>query len=187
MALVIDDWHRVTDSTTVAALEYLIDNSCHHLQLVVTGRTGSGLPLSRMRVRDELIEIDSTALRFDDAEAHIFLVELGGLALKDPDISRIRRSTTGGRPLCSWFHCHCVGALTPPASSRSCPVDTVRSGTTSCRTSWTPSTRARWTSCSRSACPNASAVTSHPRSPTVRRVERCSKTREEGAVPVPRG
>ena len=37
--------------------------------LVVTSRTQTGLPMSRMRMRDELVEIDSTALRFDNAES----------------------------------------------------------------------------------------------------------------------
>ena len=28
MALVIDDWHRVTDKATVGALGFLLDNGC---------------------------------------------------------------------------------------------------------------------------------------------------------------
>ena len=37
--------------------------------------------MGRMRVRDELIEIDGAALRFDLSESRAFLVDLGGLAL----------------------------------------------------------------------------------------------------------
>jgi ATP/maltotriose-dependent transcriptional regulator MalT len=32
-------------------MEFLLDNGCHHLRFVVASRSGSGLPLSRMRVR----------------------------------------------------------------------------------------------------------------------------------------
>ena len=68
VAIVIDDWHRVTDAGTRGAMGFLLDNGCHHLQVVVASRTRSGLPMSRMRVRDELVEIDYTALRFDENE-----------------------------------------------------------------------------------------------------------------------
>jgi serine/threonine-protein kinase PknK len=95
VAVVIDDWHRVTDAATVAAMEFLLDNGCHHLQVVVTSRTRSGLPLSRMKVHDELIEIDSTALRFDADESQSFLVDLGGLELERGDVEVLTESTDG--------------------------------------------------------------------------------------------
>ena len=95
VAVVIDDWHLVTDPATVVAMEFLLDNGCHHLQVVVTSRTQSGLPLSRMRVRDELVEIDSAALRFDDDESHSFLVDLGGLELERGDVEDLTESTDG--------------------------------------------------------------------------------------------
>ncbi|WAM19216.1 serine/threonine-protein kinase [Rhodococcus sp. JS3073] len=95
MAAVIDDWHRVTNDATLGALDFLLQNGCHHLQVIVTSRTQGGLPMSRMRVRDELVEIDSTALRFNDAESRSFLVDLAGLALENDDVFRLRESTDG--------------------------------------------------------------------------------------------
>ena len=62
---IIDDWHRITNGATIEALAYLLDHGGHHLQVVVTSRTRAGLPMGRMRVRDELVEIDGAALRFD--------------------------------------------------------------------------------------------------------------------------
>ncbi|MEN0136885.1 MAG: AAA family ATPase, partial [Rhodococcus sp. (in: high G+C Gram-positive bacteria)] len=95
LALMLDDWHRITDAGTLAALEYLLDHGCHHLQLVVTSRTRSGLPLARLRVRDELVEIDASRLRFDHDEAKQFLVDINRLALDDTDIARMTSSTDG--------------------------------------------------------------------------------------------
>src|SRR5262245_31319149 len=57
IVFIIDDWHRITDAATIEALAYLLDHGGHHLQIVVTSRTRAGLPMGRMRVRDELIEI----------------------------------------------------------------------------------------------------------------------------------
>ncbi|WP_330256075.1 protein kinase [Nocardia sp. NBC_00565] len=95
VAVVIDDWHRVTHAPTVAALGYLLDHGCHHLQVIVTSRTHTGLPLSKMRVYDELVEIDSNALRFNLAEANSFFAGVGGLALEPADIADLTESTDG--------------------------------------------------------------------------------------------
>ncbi|HZE16568.1 MAG TPA: protein kinase, partial [Mycobacterium sp.] len=36
LTLVVDDWHRVSNSQTSAALGFLLEHGCHHLQLIVT-------------------------------------------------------------------------------------------------------------------------------------------------------
>ncbi|GAA4471465.1 serine/threonine-protein kinase [Rhodococcus olei] len=95
IGIVVDDWHRVTDPATVEALSFLLDNGCHHLQVLVTTRTVTGLPTGRMRMRGELVEIDSAALRFDTTESQRMLVELGGLSLSDRDVAALTESTDG--------------------------------------------------------------------------------------------
>lgn len=95
VAVVVDDWHLVSDPDSIAAMEFLLDSGCHHLQVIVTSRTKAGLPLGRLRVRDELIEIDAGALRFDVDEARAFLVERGGLSLEDSTISGLAEVTEG--------------------------------------------------------------------------------------------
>jgi serine/threonine-protein kinase PknK len=95
MTLVIDDWQLVTDPATIGALRYLLDNVSPGLTVVVTGRNQSGLPMSWMRVQDELVEIDTTALRFDIAESENFLVELSGLDLDHSDVEELTAKTDG--------------------------------------------------------------------------------------------
>ena len=95
ITLVIDDWHLVTGPATIGALRYLLDNVCDELNVVVTGRNQVGLPMSRMRMQDELVEIDATALRFDIAEAEHFLVDLGGLDLDRSDVEELTAKTDG--------------------------------------------------------------------------------------------
>jgi ATP/maltotriose-dependent transcriptional regulator MalT len=94
-AVVIDDWHRVTDPGTIGAIEFLLENSSAHLQIVVTSRSQAGLPLSRLRVSDELVEIDSADLRFDVDETYRFLVDLGRLRLAEQQVVDLRESTDG--------------------------------------------------------------------------------------------
>ncbi|MBS9372296.1 serine/threonine-protein kinase [Rhodococcus sp. B50] len=96
IVLIIDDWHRVTDSEALAAMTFLLDNAdADHLRVVVTSQARTGLPRSRMRLRDELIEVDAAALRFDPAEVRRLLVELNGLRLTDNDIDALTRATGG--------------------------------------------------------------------------------------------
>jgi ATP/maltotriose-dependent transcriptional regulator MalT len=95
LALVIDDWHRVDNAETTNALAYLLENSCHHLHLIVTSRTRSGLPLSALAVQGELIEIDSSLLKFDVAESQALLVDQCGLDLTPANIAELEDSTDG--------------------------------------------------------------------------------------------
>ncbi|WP_019926058.1 serine/threonine-protein kinase [Nocardia sp. BMG111209] len=95
IVLVIDDWHQVNGRKTFAAVDYLLEHGCHHLQLVVAGRTRAGLPLSKLLVEDELVEIDTAALRFDPEESGTFLVGVSNLPLSGADVTRIRESTEG--------------------------------------------------------------------------------------------
>lgn len=95
MTLVIDDWQRVTDPATIGALRYLLDNVASGMTIVITSRSQSGVPMSRMRMQDELVEIDATALRFDVSESENLLVELGGLDLDPVDVEELTAKTDG--------------------------------------------------------------------------------------------
>ncbi len=95
LTLVIDDWHAVTNKATIEALRYLLDNLCPALKVVVTSRSQSGLPLNRLRMQDELVEIDSTAMRFETDESEQFLVGLRGLALDHTEIEDLTTVTDG--------------------------------------------------------------------------------------------
>ncbi|MFZ0716006.1 protein kinase domain-containing protein [Mycobacterium sp.] len=95
LALVMEDWHRVDHNETTDALAYLLENSCHHLHLIVTSRTRAGLPLSTMAVQGELVEIDSSLLKFDVAESQALLVDQCGLDLTPANIAELEDSTDG--------------------------------------------------------------------------------------------
>jgi len=95
ITLVVDDWNRVSDAQAIAALGYLLEHGCHHLQLIVTSWSHAGLPLSRLRLRDELVEIGCDALRFDAEAAQSLLNDVGGLALASEDVAALTSSTDG--------------------------------------------------------------------------------------------
>lgn len=95
LVVVIDDWHRVTDQTTIHALLFLIQGCSPALRIVIASRNQAGLPMNAMRARDELVEIGTAALRFDVDEAYAFLVDQGELELDRGDIEDLIESTEG--------------------------------------------------------------------------------------------
>lgn len=95
MAIIIEDWHRVIDAAVISAMDLLLERGCHHLQVIITSRTRSGLPISRMRVRDELVEIGTAELCFDSAEARSFLLDVAGLELSSDEITDLWSVTDG--------------------------------------------------------------------------------------------
>ena len=95
VAVVIDDWHRVSDPETTAALAFLLEHGCHHLRIIVTSWSRGGLPVSKLRIADELVEIDSDSLRFSVDEARSLLNDIGGLRLPEAEIEELTTSTDG--------------------------------------------------------------------------------------------
>lgn len=95
LAVVLDDWHLVTSTQTISAVEYLLDYGCHHLTLIVTSRSRSGLPLGRMRMQDELIELSASELRFNVDETQQFLAVAGAVELSDKDAESLCSTTDG--------------------------------------------------------------------------------------------
>lgn len=95
VVVIVDDWHRVTDPAVHKVMETLLDNGCHHLRFVITSREQAGLPSSRMRVRDELVEIGSDQLRLTARETRQILVERNGFALTDEQVEQIHTVTDG--------------------------------------------------------------------------------------------
>ena len=95
LVLTFDDWHLIEDAQVHRALVHLLDFAPPNLSVVLTSRVRPRLPLSRLRVRGQLIEIDADTLRFDLAETRSFLVDLNGLRLEPEDIARVSVSTDG--------------------------------------------------------------------------------------------
>ncbi|WP_395309170.1 protein kinase [Mycobacterium sp. AMU20-3851] len=95
LVLILDDWHRAESQETTDALCYLVENSCHHLHLIVASRTRPVLPLGTLRVQGELVEIDASQLRFDTAESASMLVDQCGITLSADHIAAIEEHTDG--------------------------------------------------------------------------------------------
>ncbi|MEU1953698.1 protein kinase [Nocardia rhamnosiphila] len=95
VVVIIDDWHRLTDPGALRVLSALLDSGCHHLRFVVTSRDPSDLPMGRMRMNDELVQIDSEQLRLTRAEIGEILVQRNGFSLDTGQLDRVYAATDG--------------------------------------------------------------------------------------------
>lgn len=93
--IVLDDWHLISNEAIQRALTFLIERAPANLHLIIASRTQPPLPLAKLRVQNQLAEIESSDLRFDIDESTSFLRELNHLEIGNDDLQSLWRSTEG--------------------------------------------------------------------------------------------
>lgn len=95
LVVFLDDWHLVEAPEIHRLLHQLLLRMPAMLHLVVASRSRGGIPVARLRVQDELVEINGADLRFGYEETRTFLAELKTLELSHEDLMSLWRSTEG--------------------------------------------------------------------------------------------
>jgi LuxR family maltose regulon positive regulatory protein len=95
VVLVLDDYHLVTNPEIHEAMTVLLEHLPATLHLVLATRSDPALPLPRLRVRGELVEIRAEDLRFSEQEAAALLNDLLGLDLEAADVTLLHERTEG--------------------------------------------------------------------------------------------
>jgi LuxR family transcriptional regulator, maltose regulon positive regulatory protein len=93
--LVLDDYHLVDSRDVRNGMTFLLEHLPPHVHVVLSTRADPELPLSRWRVRGELVEIRAADLRFTSDEAAAYLNEATGLHLAAGDIEVLEERTEG--------------------------------------------------------------------------------------------
>lgn len=93
--LVLDDYHVIENQVVHAALNFLLEHLPPNLHLLLLTRTDPPLPLARLRVRDDLLELRAAQLRFSVEEAADFLNHTLGIQLPDESIRALEARTEG--------------------------------------------------------------------------------------------
>jgi len=91
LTVVLDDWHLI-DAAPI--LSYLLDFGPANLHFVVTSRAFT-LPIGRLRVANQVTEIDTDLLRFSQRESDLFLREINSLPLTQGEAERLWQTTDG--------------------------------------------------------------------------------------------
>ena len=114
--LFLDDYHHITEPAIHEGLSYFLRHASSNFHLVLMTRTEPPFPLARLRVQDQLLEVDASALRFDLVETRRFLEQGHVRDLNAADV-KVLHSTTDGWPaalrLVASASAHGEGGLTP--------------------------------------------------------------------------
>jgi ATP/maltotriose-dependent transcriptional regulator MalT len=97
VCLFLEDYHWIRDPAIHEAVAFLLRHAPSHFHLVLVTRTEPPLPLAGLRAQNQLLEIDSWALRFDLEETRRFL-EHEGLEPLDPAELKLLHERTEGWP-----------------------------------------------------------------------------------------
>src|SRR4051794_3104821 len=93
--LVLDDYHLVSAPQVHRSLTLLVEHAPGGLHLVFVARAAPPLPLGRLRVQGELVEVGPQDLRFTVGEGTELFNERLRLGLSAPDVERLVAQTEG--------------------------------------------------------------------------------------------
>jgi LuxR family transcriptional regulator, maltose regulon positive regulatory protein len=95
IVLVLDDYHLVSNREVHASVEFLVEHLPAPVHVVIATRADPPLPVARLRVGGDLIEIRAQDLSFSEPEAAVLLNHVTGLTLGHTDVTRLHDRTEG--------------------------------------------------------------------------------------------
>ncbi len=95
LTLVLDDYHVIESSSIHDGLAFLVEHMPSQIRLIMTTRTDPPLPLARMRVRSQLLELRSADLRFSQQQIAAFFTDVMGLKLTTDEVTALDTRVEG--------------------------------------------------------------------------------------------
>ena len=92
---VLDDYHLIENNSIHESLSVFLEHLPPNIHLIIATREDPLLPLSRLRVREQLTEVRASDLRFSVSEAVEFLNRVMGLNLSAENIAALEQRTEG--------------------------------------------------------------------------------------------
>jgi LuxR family transcriptional regulator, maltose regulon positive regulatory protein len=111
--LVLDDYHAITEPTIHTSLNFLLEHLPAQLHVVLPTRIDPPLSLSRLRARDEVVEVRAEQLRCTSEEALAFFTRAMGITLTSEEMGEVEARTEGWLAYICWLF-PCEGALIQP-------------------------------------------------------------------------
>ncbi len=95
VALVLDDFHRLTSGPARDSIAWFVDHVSANFQLVISTRNEPALPLGALRAHGELLELRAADMGFTAPEADLLLNDRLSLDLDREDIEALVERTEG--------------------------------------------------------------------------------------------
>ncbi|WP_165423637.1 LuxR C-terminal-related transcriptional regulator [Ktedonosporobacter rubrisoli] len=95
LLLILDDYQVISEPGLIQSMHFLLEHLPANLHLVLASRADPELPLARLRVRQQLLEIRDPGLRFTWEETATFLRQGMGLPLSEDEVIALQARTEG--------------------------------------------------------------------------------------------
>ncbi len=95
LVLVLDDYHTIRNQAIHDSVAFFVEHLPSHVHLVILSRADPPLPLARLRVRDQLVELRAADLRFRPDEIEAFLNQVMHLSLPKDAVEGLAARTEG--------------------------------------------------------------------------------------------
>jgi LuxR family maltose regulon positive regulatory protein len=95
LVLLLDDYQVIDDPIIHETVTFWVEHLPAHVHLLLSSRVDPDLPLPRLRLRGQLLEIRTDELRFRLDEACLFLRQAMGLSLSEAEVVALERRTEG--------------------------------------------------------------------------------------------
>ncbi|MFN8440297.1 MAG: LuxR C-terminal-related transcriptional regulator [Caldilineaceae bacterium] len=95
LILVLEEYHLIENEAIDQFIERLLNQAVAHLHLVIATREDPNLPLTRLRVRNQLTEIRAADLSFSLDEAGEFFAKVMGVNLPKRELEILKNRTEG--------------------------------------------------------------------------------------------
>ena len=95
LLLAFDDYHLITSAAIHHAVGLLLEHLPDNAQIAMSSRADPPLQLSRLRARDQLVEVRVADLRFSLAEVHNFYRSALSIDLSQESIQQIESASEG--------------------------------------------------------------------------------------------
>lgn len=95
IVLMLDDYDKIVDPAVHELLAFLLRHTPANLHVVVACRADPPLPLASLRARDQMVEIDTEAMRFAVEDTQAFFAKSISVALSPDETRAIHDATEG--------------------------------------------------------------------------------------------
>ena len=95
LVLLLDDYQAIEEQSVHESLRFFLERLPLHLHLILSSRVDPDLPLARLRVRGQLIEIRMDELCFGEVEASRYLGHILSPPLSAEEVRRLVNRTEG--------------------------------------------------------------------------------------------
>ncbi len=93
--VVLDDFHLISDEVILKAMKLLIEHLPQKIHLVIATREDPDLPIGKLRLEGQLLEVRMRQLQFQEADCELFLNSGFGLDLSHAEIQMMTDRTEG--------------------------------------------------------------------------------------------